>query len=147
MSTEIGSSGERLRGGRIPFRDAILMVVVGLLVTTCGALIGYVLHRNQQNIELLRADYLDQVAETTVREVSRVPEIAERLLRVGAPPIVVDAKVVALPAGDAGRRAIVRFTGLDWDDQARIEALARHRGGAAEGAGGRGTTEDGPPAP
>ena len=66
----------------IPFRVAIVTLVVGLLVTTCGLLITYVFYRSAQSVELIRTDYLDQVADTTVREVARMPISARRLLRV-----------------------------------------------------------------
>jgi class 3 adenylate cyclase len=69
-------------GGRIPFRVAIVTLVVGLLVVTCGGLIGYVLHRGQQSIDTLKRDYLDQVADSAVREVDGLPRTAAQLLRV-----------------------------------------------------------------
>src|SRR5262249_5354799 len=69
-------------GGRIPFRVAIVTLVVGLLVVTCGALIAYVLHRSQQSVDRLKRDYLEQVLDTAVREVGRLPQIAAQVLRV-----------------------------------------------------------------
>jgi class 3 adenylate cyclase len=45
--------------------------------------------------------------------------------RAGEHLLGLDAKVVALPVGERGRRAVVRFTGADWETQARVEALAR----------------------
>ena len=71
-----------VRGGRIPFRVAIITVVVGLLVVTCGVLLAYVLYRGQQSVEILKRDYLGQVADTTVREVARLPHTAAQVLRV-----------------------------------------------------------------
>jgi hypothetical protein len=68
--------------GRIPFRVAIVTLVVGLLAATCGALITYGVYTNQRNYEILKRDYLDQVAQATVREVARLPRTAEQLLRV-----------------------------------------------------------------
>jgi class 3 adenylate cyclase len=68
--------------GRIPFRVAIVTVVVGLLALTCGALIIYGVYTNQRNYEILKRDYLDQVAEATVREVARLPRTASQILRV-----------------------------------------------------------------
>jgi adenylate cyclase len=67
---------------RIPFRVAIVSLVVGLLVVTCGTLITYVLHRGQQSVESLKHDYLEQVLDAAVREVGRLPDVAGRLLRV-----------------------------------------------------------------
>jgi adenylate cyclase len=68
--------------GRIPFRVAIVTLVVGLLAITCGALIGYGVYTNQRNYEILKRDYLDQVAQSTALEVARLPIRTERLLRV-----------------------------------------------------------------
>ena len=67
---------------KIPFRVAIVALVVGLLVVTCGVLITFVLQRGQQSVEVLRRDYLEQVAETSVREVARLPQTAAHILRV-----------------------------------------------------------------
>jgi adenylate cyclase len=69
-------------GGRIPFRIAIVTLVVGLLVVTCGVLIGYVLHRGQRSVETLKGAYLEQVLDTAVREVARLPRAASQILRV-----------------------------------------------------------------
>jgi hypothetical protein len=41
-------------------------------------------------------------------------------------PVVLDAKVMALSEQDGTRTVIVRFTGIDWDTQGRIEAFS-HR--------------------
>jgi class 3 adenylate cyclase len=68
--------------GRIPFRVAIVTVVVGLLGVTCGALIAYGLHANQRNYEILKLQYIDQVAQAAVREVARLPRTAVQLLRI-----------------------------------------------------------------
>lgn len=68
--------------GRIPFRVAIVTVVVGLLSVTCGALIAYGLHANQRNYEILKLQYIDQVAQAAVREVARLPRTAVQLLRI-----------------------------------------------------------------
>ncbi|HEU4351456.1 MAG TPA: adenylate/guanylate cyclase domain-containing protein [Burkholderiales bacterium] len=68
--------------GRIPFRVAIVTVVVGLLAVTCGALIAYGLYTNQRNYEILKRQYIDQVAQAAVREVERVPRSAVQLLRI-----------------------------------------------------------------
>ena len=67
---------------QIPFRVALVSVVVGLLVVTCGVLLGYGLARGARNIETLKGEYLDQVADTSVREVARMPQIAAQVLRV-----------------------------------------------------------------
>ena len=61
---------------------AILTVVVGLLLVTCAFLIGYGFCAGQNDIELLKSDYLAQVAETGAREVFRLPETAANVLRV-----------------------------------------------------------------
>jgi hypothetical protein len=38
---------------------------------------------------------------------------------------ILDSKVIALSAHEGAPTALVRFTGIDWDTQARVEALAR----------------------
>jgi len=53
----------------VPFWAAILTTVVGLLIVTGGFLIFYDLHWGQRSIELLKAYYLDQVADTAEKEV------------------------------------------------------------------------------
>src|SRR5262247_3521135 len=68
--------------GRIPFRVAIVTIVVGLLAVTCGALIAYVVHTNQRNYEILKRDYLDQVAQAAAHEVARLPIRTARALLV-----------------------------------------------------------------
>jgi len=68
--------------GRIPFRVAIVTVVVGLLVVTCGFLLGYGVLSDARNINTLKIEYLDQVADTSVREVGRIPQTAAQVLRV-----------------------------------------------------------------
>jgi adenylate cyclase len=68
--------------GRIAFRVAIVTVVVGLLAVTCGALIAYGLYTNQRNYEILKRQYIDQVAQAAVREVERLPRSAVQLLRI-----------------------------------------------------------------
>ena len=45
MNTASEAAGVSSRGGWLPFRVAIVIVVVGLLVVTCGSLIAYVLYR------------------------------------------------------------------------------------------------------
>ena len=82
MSTASEAASASSRGGWLPFRVAIVIVVVGLLVVTCGSLIAYVLYRGEQSVELLKSIYLEQVADTTVREVSRLPTTAAQVLRV-----------------------------------------------------------------
>jgi adenylate cyclase len=67
---------------QIPFRVALVSIVVGLLVVTCGVLLGYGLSRGARNLETLKSAYLEQVAETSVREVARMPQIAAQVLRV-----------------------------------------------------------------
>src|SRR5262245_21691456 len=67
--------------GQIPFRVAIVAIVVGLLAVTCGALIAYGLHTNQRNYEILKRDYLDQVSQAAAREVARLPRTASQILR------------------------------------------------------------------
>ena len=70
------------RRGWLPFRVAIVTVVVGLLLVTCGSLIAYVLYRGEQSVALLKRAYLEQVADTAVREVLRLPTTAAQVLRV-----------------------------------------------------------------
>ena len=67
---------------QIPFRVALVTVVVGLLVVTCGVLLGYGLSRGAQTIETLKGEYLDQVADASVRQVGRMPRIAAQVMRV-----------------------------------------------------------------
>ena len=74
--------------GRIPFRVAIVTVVVGLLALTCGALILYALHQGKQSAEILKREYLDQVAQGAASEVGalaaqrgRGPALRARPLR------------------------------------------------------------------
>ena len=43
----------------------------------------------------------------------------------GDAPEILDGKVIALSEHEGTRTALVRFTGIDWDTQARIEAFAR----------------------
>jgi hypothetical protein len=57
---------------QIPFRVALVSVVVGLLVVTCGVLLGYGLSRDARNLETLKGEYLGQVADASVREVGRM---------------------------------------------------------------------------
>jgi hypothetical protein len=40
-------------------------------------------------------------------------------------PLRLDGKVIALSEHEGVPTALVRFTGIDWDTQARIEAFAR----------------------
>jgi class 3 adenylate cyclase len=79
MSTTPGD-GRPWLPGRIPFRIAIVTVVVGLLVVTCSPLIVYDLRWGQRSIELLKAEYLEQVADTAVREVDHLQRIAVHAL-------------------------------------------------------------------
>ena len=43
------------------------------------------------------------------------------------PALALDGKVIELTERDGIARALVRFTGLDWDTRARIETYARER--------------------
>jgi hypothetical protein len=61
---------------------AILTVVVGLLVVTCGFLLAFALYRGQRTIEILKAEYLIQTAEMTAREVTRIPRVSAQVLNV-----------------------------------------------------------------
>ena len=67
---------------RIPFRVAIVTAVVGLLVVTSGFLLIYVLSTGAQSMNRLKREYLDQIADTSVREVARMPQTAAQVLRV-----------------------------------------------------------------
>ena len=82
MNTASEATGTSSRAGWLPFRVAIVVVVVGLLVVTYGSLIAYVLYRGEQSVELLKRAYLEQVAATTIREVSRLPATVAQVLRV-----------------------------------------------------------------
>src|SRR5262245_55595936 len=68
--------------GRIPFLVAIVTVVVGLLAVTCAALITYGVYTNQRNYEILKRDYLEQVAQAAAHEVARLPIRTARALLV-----------------------------------------------------------------
>ena len=71
------------RGGRsISFRVAIICIVVGLLVITCSFLLAFGIHASRKSLGVLKDEYLEQVADTTAREVSRLPDTAEQILRV-----------------------------------------------------------------
>jgi class 3 adenylate cyclase len=72
----------RRDGQSIPFRLAIITMVVGLLVVTCGFLLAFGIYTGRKSIEALKSEYLEQVANTTAREVSRLPDTAERILQV-----------------------------------------------------------------
>ena len=64
----------------VPFWVAILTTVAGLLIVTGGFLIFYDLHWGQRSIELLKAYYLDQVADTAEKEVARLARIGVQAL-------------------------------------------------------------------
>ena len=66
----------------ISFRVAIITIVVGLLVVTCGFLLGFGIHTAWRSMNVLKGEYLEEVADTTAREVSRLPDTAEQILRV-----------------------------------------------------------------
>jgi hypothetical protein len=76
------SSVSRRRGKLIPFRVAIITMVVGLLVVTCGFLLAFGIYTARQSTNVLKGEYLEQVADTTAREVSRLPNSTESILRV-----------------------------------------------------------------
>jgi adenylate cyclase len=54
---------------------------VGLLLTTCGFLIVVLLTNSRHAVELLKRDYLQEVVESTAREVSQVTRDAQQVLR------------------------------------------------------------------
>jgi hypothetical protein len=56
--------------------------VVGLLAVTCAFLVIFALQRNQRHIAHLESESLDEVADSTAREVSRLPRVAAHVLRV-----------------------------------------------------------------
>lgn len=76
------SRAPRRNGQSIPFRVAIITMVVGLLVVTCGFLLGFGIYTGRKSIAVLKGEYLEQMAKTTAREVSRLPDTAEQILRV-----------------------------------------------------------------
>jgi hypothetical protein len=82
LSTASEAASASSRRGWLPFRVAIVIVVVGLLIVTCGSLIAYVLYRGEQSVALLKRAYLEQVADIAVREVLRLPTTAVQVLRV-----------------------------------------------------------------
>jgi len=67
---------------RISFRVAIVTAVVGLLVVTSGFLLVYGLSTGARSMNRLKGEYLDQIADTSVREVARLPQTAAQVLRV-----------------------------------------------------------------
>jgi hypothetical protein len=69
-------------GGRIPFRVAIVTFVVGSLVGTCGFLLVYGISRSARDINTLKREYLDRIADRAVREVARMRTTAAQVLRV-----------------------------------------------------------------
>jgi class 3 adenylate cyclase len=75
-------STPRRDGPPIPFRVAIITMVVGLLVVTCGFLLAFGIYTGRKSIAVLKDEYLEQVANSTAREVSRLPDTAEQILRV-----------------------------------------------------------------
>jgi hypothetical protein len=58
---------------------AIVTIVVGLLVATCGFLLVYGISSGAKNINTLKGEYLEQIADTAVREVARPLDAAVRL--------------------------------------------------------------------
>lgn len=82
--TLASGDGSALRrdGQPIPFRVAIITMVVGLLVVTCGFLLAFGIYAGRKSIAVLKDEYLEQVANTTAREVLRLPDTAEQILRV-----------------------------------------------------------------
>src|SRR5262245_35704532 len=72
----------RREGQSIPFRVAIITMVVGLLVVTCGFLLAFGLYTSHKSMAVLKDEYLDQLANTTAREVFRLPDTAEQILKV-----------------------------------------------------------------
>lgn len=65
---------------KIPFRVALIVVVVGLLTATASSLAAFAFVKQLQSIDVLRREYLEQVARVAVREVSRLPRLAETIL-------------------------------------------------------------------
>src|SRR5215510_3645350 len=124
MHTASEAAGASSRRGWLPFRVAIVIVVVGLLIVTCGSLIAYLLYQGEQSVALLKRAYLEQVADTAVREVLRLPTTAAQVLRV---------QRYRLETGYYSTTdgvALAQVTGIDWDAQARIEAFARRGQGS-----------------
>ena len=50
MNTASEAAGVASHSGWLPFRVAIVIVVVGLLIVTCGSLIAYVLYRGERSV-------------------------------------------------------------------------------------------------
>jgi len=97
MHTASEATGASRRGGWLPFRVAIVIVVAGLLVVTCGSLIAYVLYRGEYSVALLKRAYLEQGADITVREVLRLPTTTAQVLRVQPHPRVIE--ISSMPTG------------------------------------------------
>jgi hypothetical protein len=55
--------------------------VVGLLAVTSAFLVILALQRNQRHIAHPESGFLDEVADSTAREVSRLPRVAAYVLR------------------------------------------------------------------
>ena len=66
---------------RIPFRVAIITLVAGLLLATAGTLTLYGFREGFRDVQLLRRAYLEQTVEIARLEASRLPRLAERILK------------------------------------------------------------------
>src|SRR4029453_16157082 len=107
-------STPRRDGPPIPVRVPIITMVVGLLVVPCGFLLAFGIYTGRKSIAVLKDEYLEQVANSTAREVSRLPDTAEQILRVqrhrvetglystGDPMALARPLSAALPAGPRG---------------------------------------------
>ena len=134
MSNASEAAGASSRGGWLPFRVAIVIVVVGLLVVTCGSLIAYVLYRGEHSVELLKHACLEQVADTTVREVLRLPATAAQVLALqGDTTLALPAPVRDLAVLHSPLEARVRlFLGKQIDRQTYAARLRRLGAGGGE---------------
>jgi class 3 adenylate cyclase len=65
---------------KIPFRLAIVAVVVGLLLVTGGSLIIYSAIRSRQDVEILKQAYLEKTVEVGVEAVLQLPRQVETIL-------------------------------------------------------------------
>lgn len=56
MPPDTSSARTALGSRRIPFRLAIVTVVVGLLLATCGFLIVFLFTKSRQTVDVLKGD-------------------------------------------------------------------------------------------
>src|SRR5262245_2524224 len=81
MPAHTRAAGPSIASRRIPFRLGIVTVVVGLLLATCVFLIVFLLTKSRQTVDVLKRDYLTEVAESASREIHQLTRDAQQVLR------------------------------------------------------------------